>query len=233
MLAIMATSSRIYPVLIIFMGTTSIIGIKTTEANVVEPLSSQHFSQELRQLLSPDIFIQTDPFHYLLEKVVKFSTLELYPIIVEVNRDLNAREKVQFPADYLPNARLLRTLLKFIIHLHGVRRGIYQIQKDKKIKPDFQELDARTLDPELSALFSSDILSDAYPPLVLVDKLLVLPETSFERIVNKLIDCLRNNRVIGDHYYSYTASLREFLRNFAPSTTLIDMQRYIAEMQVP
>ncbi|XP_065225007.1 uncharacterized protein LOC135848865 [Planococcus citri] len=230
----MATSSTIYTAVIIFMVTTLIIGsIKTTETNVVEPLSSQHFSQELRQLLSPDIFTQTDPFHYLLEKIAKLPFMDLYPIIIEVNRHLNTREKVQFPADYQPNAKLLRTLLNLIIHLVNVQRGIHQIQRDKKIKPDFQELDTRTLDPELSALFSSDILSDAYPPVVLVDKLLVLPENSFERIANKLTDCLRNNRVIRNHYYFYTVSLREFLRPFGQSKTLTDMQRYIAEMQVP
>ncbi|XP_065225054.1 uncharacterized protein LOC135848897 [Planococcus citri] len=234
----MTTSSMLLrTTLAIIIGANLIICIKTdanskkTETNV-EPLPSKDFSSSLRDLLSPDVFTQADPFHYLLGKAMKYSfkkTLEGHYLISEIDSALSSNGENRFPPAYLPYAKLLSSLLPFIVYLGSVHKSIVDIQKQRKTSRGiFRIPNVNLLDPEISQFFAADVFLDTNAPMVLVDKLLNLPENSFSAVAKKLTDSAFNNREIGnDYYYSYTIKLRYLLSGYACRRALINLQSYV------
>ncbi|XP_065223440.1 uncharacterized protein LOC135847701 [Planococcus citri] len=236
----MTTSSMLRATLAILIGANLIVCIKTdanslvdskkTETNI-EPLSSKDFSSSLRDLLSPDVFTQADPFRYLLGKTMKYSfkrTLDGYSLISKVDQAMSSNAKIRFPSDYLPYAKLLSSLLRFFIYLESVHTSMVEIQKRMKTSPrGFRLPDINSLDPEISQFFSPDVLSDTNTPMVLVDELLHLPGNSLSRVAEKLIDSTNNNREIGNKYYDYAIRLSHLLTGYVSKTALINLQSYV------
>ncbi|XP_065225055.1 uncharacterized protein LOC135848898 [Planococcus citri] len=236
----MTTSSMLRTTLAIVIGANLIVCIKTdtnslvnskqTETNV-EPLSSKYFSSNLRDLLSPDVFTQADPFHYLLGKAMKYSfenTLSGYALMSEVERALSSNGNNRIPRDNLPYANLLSSLLTFIVYLGNVHKIMVDIQKRLETSPGtFQLPNVNSLDPEISQFFTPDVLSDTNAPMALVDKLLQLSGYSFSRVAKKLIYAKNNNREISSNYYDYTIQLSNFLTGYVSKTALINLQSYV------
>ncbi|XP_065222995.1 uncharacterized protein LOC135848121 [Planococcus citri] len=234
----MAPSWTIHGAVAIFFGINLIVGIRTDATSSlnsqaikpnIEPLSPDNFSQDLRQLLSPEIFTQSDPFHYLLGKAIKLPYRVMDKVNKEMENHFQTSSETRFPPAYLPYAKLLCLQMDLLSDLTNLQFGIRDI---KKYNPPFPLPDIQSVDTEISSLFTADIFSDPNPPSVLVDKLLALPESGFESVVEKLEYSALNIRIIQYYYYWYCTYLKQPFKRPHGWTALVNLKRYVAEMQI-
>ncbi|XP_065224283.1 uncharacterized protein LOC135848316 [Planococcus citri] len=226
-------ASTMYTAVIILLGINLFISVKSDansstypETNV-KTLPQRWFPQPLRELLSPDIFTQVDPFNYLRQKAMKLKFGEK-----EDMRNALYVYSGKVPSAYTPYAELLRSMLACFINLDHVKIFIMSAKRDKFSNPLRPPPDPSALDSVLSPLFSLDVFLDNDPPSVLIDKLLTIPETSFSSIAR----ILRNptddaSRQLVKFYPWYSVDLSRFLQNELALMQLKDLQRSVAKIK--
>ncbi|XP_065223779.1 uncharacterized protein LOC135847960 [Planococcus citri] len=237
----MTTSSTIYAASAIFVMANLIVCVKTdpssledvtiTETNqYVEPLSPKIYSKDVCELLSPDMFKQADPFHYLLQKASKLTGIT---VIIRSNLKhylLAKNQADQLPPAYVPYAKVLLPLLSCVDLLYSITYSIGLINNPRRKYPPPPPPYIFTGDAEVLPLFSWDIFTDPNPPSVLIEKLLQVPENSYLSIAKKLIN-EESFRLASVDYSLYTSFLSKFLKQETASKEVQDLRRYIGEIQ--
>ena len=137
---------------------------------------------QCRSILSPEIFIQVDPLHYLLNKVEKLSLFDSSIIRSELSSHLECKEVLQC---YFPYAKVLRSILRCWSYLSTEAKEFmekFRVRLSSNINGSFFLPEVISSSYELSQLYSSDILNDPEPARRLLFTILDMPEDSIEKL---------------------------------------------------
>ncbi|XP_065224117.1 uncharacterized protein LOC135848214 [Planococcus citri] len=198
----------------------------TSNSPDIQPLPWKTFTEELSELLSPDIFSSANPFTHLLIKVIKLPYDTMNRIMDQIFTSLLFKK---FPQQYIPFAKLVTSIINCLYRLERVKKITPLLQNSNQTNYLYKPLDIliSAIDPELSPLFSSYILSDKNPPFRVLIKLLTIPENDLPSIKIHLKDLFKN-RLFPRRYFGFVESLQIFL---GQEHILQHLKKSIAEVQ--
>ncbi|KAL6952473.1 hypothetical protein U1Q18_050919 [Sarracenia purpurea var. burkii] len=186
-------------------------------------LSRNIFIKDVRNLLSPEIFSQSDPYGYFFAKALELPK----HILRETDSWLTYfLDNDSYPPRYMPYAELASSLLSCLVPLSNMEQILGDIQRSDPYSRNQRTL-ISTLHPELSKLFTDDIFSQADPIPRILNKLLDIPDNEISNMAIRLQTLLDKDQ-FPTRYVGYAGCLLNLLQN---EYLLLRLKDNIAEMQ--
>ena len=143
-------------------------------------------------ILSPDVFVQVDPLHYLMSKMEKLSILHSSIMKTELATRLQCME---LPQCYIPYAKVIWAVFQCWSYLTTNAEGYMEELRARRSSNNDNSVslpEEISSSYELSQLYSSDILNDREPARRLLFIFLDMSEDSIKKLKIQLRNVLNN-----------------------------------------
>ncbi|KAL6952475.1 hypothetical protein U1Q18_050921 [Sarracenia purpurea var. burkii] len=159
------------------------------------------YVKNVRDLLPPEIFSESDPYAYIFAKAMKLSKHFLREADFWMAYFL---DHDRFPQRYTPYAELASSLLSCLVSLENIEQIINVIQRSDKYNYSYHRRKLFSiLDPELSKLFTDDIFIRTNRMPRILNKLLEIPDNEISNMAMRLQKLLDEDylptRYVGYH----------------------------------